>query len=166
MEKFNNSPEKNIKLSDLQPIQKSRGAELLRREDLDNLIEKPLLSACQELYDKNIRTTGSSANYRDIKYGYCHIVIDFDTLSEENKKIGQSLGTVMFTDNTNSLEIKIPVTEESTFGDVQLAAEEIAHKFHKQKYSVIVYTLSELRKFHGIEENNESFGIESFSEQF
>ncbi len=152
----------NRKISDIEPIGESRNIEIKNREDLKGLIEAPLLSACQELYDKNIRTLSSSANKQDIHYGSGHIVIDFDTLSDANKEIAATTGEVTFADNMNCLDIKIPLTTESTFDSVQAFTEKIAHKFEKQDYSVATYTIQDLRKIHGIDENDESFGPESF----
>lgn len=82
---------------------------VLREDDLDEIIELPLLNACKELYRKNIITIMSSCNMFNIKgfdsytqdvemnqhlkktyaIGEKHawIMLDYDSLSEENKKI-------------------------------------------------------------------------------
>lgn len=167
MENLNpNIENKNIKITDIEPITESRNTEIKNREDLAGLIEGPLLSACQELYDKNIRTTSTTANKNNVETGFVGLDIEFDTLSDRNKEIGQTLGEVNFFDGMNILHIEIPITAESTFGEIEAASLEIAHKFEKQQYSVVTYTLEDLRSFHGIEPNDESFGPESFSDQY
>lgn len=84
---------------------------ILEVEDLDGVVELPLLNACKELFKKNIRTIMSSCNkYNLLGYeeyahqeeynltsimrqlyaygeGYAYIMIDYDSLDEENKNI-------------------------------------------------------------------------------
>lgn len=84
---------------------------ILSVEDLDGVVELPLLNACKELFKKNIRTIMSSCNNynllgyekyaNDIKYnltntmrqlyaygeGYAYIMLDYDSLDDENKSI-------------------------------------------------------------------------------
>jgi len=156
----------NKKLSEIEPIEEWRGTEIKNKEDLNGLIEAPLLTSCQELYDKNIRTTGSSANKKDLENGFAYININFDTLSENNKQIGKSIGEVFFADESNQLQIKIPVNAETTFGEIQNKAEEIAHQFVKQQYLVVTYTLEDVKNFSGIDPDDESFGPESFPEYY
>ena len=50
-----------MKLTEIEPICESY-VELLSRDDLSKIIERPLLEACQYLYDKKIRTLMTSAN--------------------------------------------------------------------------------------------------------
>jgi hypothetical protein len=167
MEGPNSNLEKEkIKIADIEPITESRNTEIKNREDLVGLVEGPLLSACQELYDKNIRTTSTSANKNNIQSGFVGLDIEFDTLSDRNREIGKTLGEVSFFDGMNILHIDIPITASSTFGEVQAKAEEIARKFERQPYSVITYTLQDLRKFYSIDPDDESFGPESFSDYY
>jgi hypothetical protein len=164
------------KIIDLEAIQESRNTIVRYREQLAGLVERPLLSACQELYDKNIITLATSANKKDVEINDwehpgqklpgdgAYIIIDFDTLSAKNQEIGRSfLGKVYFADDGNKLKITIPLTRESTFEEVQTKAEEIAHKFVKQRYRVITYTIEEMRKVYGYEPNDESVRPEDFS---
>lgn len=123
------------KIIDLEAIQESRNTTVRYREQLAALVERPLLSACEELYDKNIITLGTSANVQDVEYNDwenpgqkkpgdgAYIIIDFDTLSTKNQEIGKSLGEVYFADDGNQLKIVIPLTRESTFEDVQTQAQ-------------------------------------------
>ena len=50
-----------MKLTEIEPICESY-VELLSRDDLSKIIERPLLEACRCLYDKKIRTLMTSAN--------------------------------------------------------------------------------------------------------
>src|SRR5687768_7262504 len=86
------------KIRDLEAVEAWRGVDVGQREDLKNLIEGPLLSACEELYDKNIDTVGSSANKKDVSQGYAYITIDFETLSARNQNIGRELGELVRAD--------------------------------------------------------------------
>src|ERR1035437_10524830 len=77
----------SLLISEMSAIEES-GYSPTTRESLSKLVEAPLLEACEDLYDKNIRTAMSSANKKDIEYGgHAYIDIDFDSLSEENKAI-------------------------------------------------------------------------------
>ena len=128
----------------MEPIEKSREIGILQRTDLARLVEGPLLSACEELYDKNIITLGTSANKKDVEHSDwenpgsykpgegAYIIIDFDALSVKNQEIGKTLGEVFFADGSNQLKIIIPLTKDSTFEDVQIRSQEITHKFVKQ----------------------------------
>src|SRR3989344_7459093 len=106
--------EKPKRIAEVKPVQESRNMIVRTRDQLRELVEFPLLRACEELYDKNIRTLSTSANEQDIKYQNAHIIIDFGSLSEENKEIGKQLGEIHRADNLDQLVIKIPVEETST----------------------------------------------------
>lgn len=164
---FKKSEKPPEKISEVAPIRESRNTMVRTREQLRELVEGPLLSACEEFYDKNIRTLSASANKQDIKYGAAHIVIDFDSLSKENKEIGKQIGEVYWADNINQLDIKISISADSTFEEIKAFAESIAHKFTKQEMTwAPSYTLEQVRKIYGIDSNDESYGIEAFADQF
>lgn len=61
------------------------------REDLARVVESPLLPAAQALYDLNIETTSSSANYQDVegRERAARLIINFDSLSPENQQIAE-----------------------------------------------------------------------------
>lgn len=61
---------------------------LSSKEDIKRYVEKPLIPMANYLYDLNILTTMTSAN---LNYNRAYIIIDYDTLSEENKEIANSL---------------------------------------------------------------------------
>lgn len=97
------------------------------REHLRKFIEEPCLAACLYLYDRNIRTVDSSANKNDIN-GRAYIGIDYDSLSDENKKVVENLieqGIVERKELGNEgrrgeryIMISTLITESSTVGQV------------------------------------------------
>jgi hypothetical protein len=137
METFDQTVEQDtpVLLADVSAIREG-GIPVETREDIKNIVELPLLRACEELYDKNIRTLASSANKKDIESGEVHILVDFDTLSEENKAIarqhaepkqdsGHWGGGRLFI-------IKIPVSESTTVEEISTKAVAITNTFKKQ----------------------------------
>lgn len=86
---------------------------ILNISDLEKIVELPLLEPCKELFKKNIRTIASSCNKFNAlgldKYGYnerigeyiksnfgmgehyAWIMIDYDSLCEDNKKVLESI---------------------------------------------------------------------------
>ena len=162
---FNN--EESKKISEIEPLQESRNSIVKMREQLKEFIEPPLLSACETLYDKNIRTLSTLANKQDIERQTGHIIVDFDSLSDKNKELGKQFGEIVFDDGINQLVIKIPITENSTFEEIKNYAESLVGKFEKQSMTwVPFYTIEQLRKIYGVEPNDDSFGIEGFADQF
>lgn len=82
------NPENNdipLTLNDVPSI-KGLDEKLDTREDLVNIVEYPLLSACQHLFDLNINTT-----YSEVHGGTVFIHIDYDNLSYENKTTANEL---------------------------------------------------------------------------
>lgn len=155
------------KIGEIKPIEESRNTIVQSREQLKELVEGPLLSACEELYDKNIRTLSTSANKKDIQYGTAHLIVDFDSLSEENKGIGEQLGEIHRADKMNQLVINIPLTEQSTASEVKEFAESVAHKFKNQPMTwAPTYTLEQMRQIYGIDPNDETYDVEAFADQF
>ncbi len=106
------------------------------REGLSQLVEAPLIEACQDLWDKNIQTLMSSANAGDAGHnGF--IDISFDTLSEENKKVALSFDSEIKLmhgpePRIKYLKLKIPIPATATVGDIKKIAKEIVSKFNKQ----------------------------------
>lgn len=144
-QKGNHQPER---LHEVLPIQESRNQIILKRKQIPNLVETPLVSTCVELYDKNIRTLESSANAKDIERGAVHFSIEFDSLSEENKQIASQLGTVAEADKKRYIAVTIPVDKDSLVKDIQDKTNEIADKFKKQKMTwAPTFTKSQLVEY-------------------
>jgi hypothetical protein len=141
------SPEidRTRKIGELEPIELSRDSLVEQKGDLDNIVEAPLLSACQELYDKNIITLSSSANRKDLQRGVASITINADALSNDNREIALSMGHAFVADDINQIGIEIPISADSTFEDIEHAAQAITHKFKPQKYRPIGFSQEEMR---------------------
>ena len=87
------------------------------------------------LHAKGIKTIFSSANKKDIAQGYAHIAIDYDSLSEENRRIALTvgaLGRIHGSEETQGVYINIPVTEDSTVGEVRKEAVRLSQLFREQ----------------------------------
>ncbi len=121
-------------ISSVKPIEE--GGLLVRNvDDLKELVEAPLLEACQVLFIKGIKTVFSSANEKDVESGYVYITIDYNTLSEENKKIALNAGeleSVHGSIQSQGVYIKIPITENSTVGEIKEKSLGIARSFSDQ----------------------------------
>ncbi|MEK7103063.1 MAG: hypothetical protein AAB870_01815, partial [Patescibacteria group bacterium] len=109
------------------------------------------IEACEELYDKNIQTLSTSANKKDVESGSGYIIIDFDSLSEENKAIAQQYGEMIKYHGRNAVAMNIAITESSTSNEITQKAHEIASLFVPQLASWIhPYTIEELKAQNGI----------------
>ncbi|MFC1548485.1 protein kinase [Candidatus Omnitrophota bacterium] len=101
------SKEYDEKIAEVEPITKGHHL-IITRENLESVVEEPLLEACQALFDKGIYTYMSSANKynlpkrwfrlrqwfntlrgeRKVKYeGFAYISIKYDPMTDENKEI-------------------------------------------------------------------------------
>ena len=119
-------------IKEIDPIEIDRGRIEITHAILEGFVEAPLLSACQELYDKNILTIASSANQKDIAEGYAYIFIDYDHLSPENRKIADEFGQPTDFDGRQAIKIEIPINENSTVVGIRESADVIAHRFQHQ----------------------------------
>lgn len=81
-------------LSEVEPIKKSRALRVERPEDLKEVVETPLLKACQILYTKHIETYESSANKGHITYKHpsaALLTLNGDQLTPENLEIARKM---------------------------------------------------------------------------
>ncbi len=138
---------KNEKQSNLYGTEKlallgSEGVIVKKREYIKDIVDLPCLESCLDLYDKNIQTIGSSANQQDINL-YGSITINYDSLSEENKKVVtflQSKGIIEdfeLSYNTDKrggrdFSIKVPIQSESIVTDVSESFNKITCFFKNQ----------------------------------
>lgn len=127
------------------------------RETLAQLVEMPIREACLHLYDLNIKTYTSSANKKDITSGGAHIFVEYESLSETNKKIAQALVQKdpdhysINKTKASTLEkdayfvIKVPITSpDITVGEINYLALGLVMPFKKQKLTwATTYTLEE-----------------------
>jgi len=125
-------------LTDVERIHESRAQVIKTKEEIAKYVERPLLKACEALWDRGIRTLESSANKEDHKArGYAYIVVDYGSLSDENKKIvdqSEDIDDLSDYDGlTKAFVLKIPF--ESIDMDQEKIAQkalELASRFHKQ----------------------------------
>lgn len=120
-------------LSEIEPIEEG-GLTPQNREDLKMWVEAPLLDACQQFYDKGIKTVFSSANKTDINR-YAYIALDFDSLSPRNQEIALRLGEegkIHGSKPRKGIYLKIPVNNKTTVGDIKKAALEMVQQFEQQ----------------------------------
>lgn len=101
-----------LKVENVEPIW-ADSVTILYESDLEKVVELPLLEPCKELFRKNIRTIASSCNKFNVmglgNYGndervgkyiknsmgigehYAWLMIDYDSLCEENRKVLESI---------------------------------------------------------------------------
>ncbi|MCL4387488.1 hypothetical protein M1307_03815, partial [Patescibacteria group bacterium] len=77
-------------IHEVEPIERSRSEMIKTRGEIKDLVESPLVEACEKLWDLNILTLASSANLKDIGSS-AYLVLDFDSLSDQNKETQQDL---------------------------------------------------------------------------
>lgn len=144
-----NAESQDLKIiTEVEPIEQSREKMIETKEQIKELVEAPLLAACEELYDKNIQTLSTSANKNDVLYGG-YINIDFDSLSEKNKEIAKTLGELSGGGNSRHVKIKIPLNENTTVEEIKSFAESVVGKFEKQPMKWAPrYTLKDLREIY------------------
>lgn len=165
VEETNELQEKNkLSINEIEPIRESRDLMIKTRNDIKKFVELPLLPACEHLWDLNIRTVSTSANKNDIE-NEAYVNIDYDSLSEENKKIAQKIGEIYKNnDETSTLSFKIPITGSTTINDVRDATDLLFKQFKKQKATWIPsYSLQEIRKIYGYDSEDNTLGPEEFS---
>lgn len=137
-------------IRDIHPIEES-DSKLQCRADIKKLVEEPMVPACETLYDLNICTWRSSANFKDLEQGYGVISIDLPSLSEPNKTLAQRFveeGKAELDDSEDPqlVNLRIPLKETSTVDEVSANALELAKEFRKQKMTWAVrYSLEEMR---------------------
>ena len=119
-------------LSEVLPIQKSLGLRIIKKEQIREIVERPLVAACEEFWDKNIRTHDSSANSKDIERGYCYIRLDFDYLSDKNKEIAEQYSKPYMDVGVQLIELDIPLLGSESVQEISQKALDIANSFEKQ----------------------------------
>lgn len=149
----------------------TRDAIVRNRSTLALIIDEPCLSSCEYLYDCNVLTLNSSANRNDIETGP-FIIIDYSSLSDENKLVAKKLeeeGKIKFgkdeNGNISTCAITFPISEDSTIEEVDNLFKKIASEFKKQDILYGYYTeeelddmiLSALEKNQGYIEYNNSY---------
>ena len=127
----------------------------LGKADVARYVEDPLVVACEDLFDKNIQTLSSSANMSNIKDGKAFIWIDFESLSEENKKIAKNLFELSEYNGAPAVYVDIPINRWSLVSTVSKKARKLVDNFKMQSLTwVPSYTLKELQLANGDADGN------------
>lgn len=140
-------------MTDIEPIEQRSNITILKEEDLENIVEAPLLPAVQQLWRKNITTISSTANKKNITpegNGEALLVIRYDTLTDQNKKILHEL-TQTTEDNIEEfgeenipvLTITIPFSQESTLQEFQENALKTIESLQEQPERILKTSLQE-----------------------
>lgn len=155
-----------LRLVDIEPDANTH--EIVRTKgDLQRLINPPLLKAAQLLYDKNVQTISSSANQKDVAIGKVYLLLNYETLSEENKAIVQhTLGLhpepYGVRRRIQAVELARPVDATTTALEIEAWAMTLAEAFHWQPMTwAPTFTLAELR---ALNPGCEDCSIEDFTE--
>ncbi len=128
-------------LAEVPAIHETRGITITTREQIKSLVERPLVTACEIFWDKNIKTYESSANAWNIKTGFCYIKLDFDSLSEENKKIAELSGELYDELGEKTIvTLNIPVLQTTSEDELSQKAITIAETFKAQRATWISST--------------------------
>ncbi len=142
-------------INQVQAIDRDRAMWITSRDEVAKYVETPLLQACLDLWDKNIRTLSTTANSKDIQTGLANITIDYDSLSDANKLVAQELGEIMKGYTTLSVSINYPISRETVPSELSSRALESARLFKKQKARWIPsYTLDQLKRLTFISPDN------------
>lgn len=152
-------------IAEIEAIEESRGHMIRTRDEICKYVEPPLVPACEHFWDLNIRTLSSSANAKDIGRK-AFILIDYNSLSDENKKIAEESADLLENyDGRPAIDFKIPITNETTLEQVKEQALVFAGRFKKQKASWIPsYALQQMREIYGGDPDDSKFGPEAFIE--
>jgi hypothetical protein len=149
------------RIDDIEPIKKPRGDVILKRDRIRDLVEKPLIAACEILYDKNIKTLESSANKEDLGRGNVGITIHYDSLSPGNQKIAREHCDIGTTDDWGQVaSIIIPITSGMTTEEIQQASIQDANRFEHQPMTwAVTKTIEEVKAMFG---NSDEFTLDAF----
>ncbi len=127
-----------LKIENINPLNRDKfNVALQRRENIKRIVELPLVEACELFWDKNIQTVVSSANKENIQSGHGWILLDWESLSDENKQIAQSQNGCVRKAHGGSetlfYDLEIPMSKDMLVKDISKNATELANKFQKQK---------------------------------
>ncbi|MCL5409770.1 MAG: hypothetical protein M1607_02840 [Patescibacteria group bacterium] len=150
-------------IREIQAIEESRNAMILTRSRIKDLVEPPLVKACEKMWDLNIRSLSSSANSKDIDYG-AYIIIDFDSLSEENKILARNEGEFIEDyDGKPAVKITMPISTSTTLEEVESHYLSLVEQFKKQEAVWIPrFTLEDLKRLYAIKPEDQRYGMNDF----
>lgn len=155
-------------LRDVAQIMDSSAASPDSRESLAEKIELPLREACLRLYDKGIRTLSCSANREGIRRdGEVWILVDYESMSDENKAIARRVG-FLYEDGHNNggkmtVRLRKRVDWDTTAEYVEEWALQAVDEFKEQPMTwVRTWTREELCHLLAIDPNNRAYDVYTF----
>lgn len=174
----NPTPPSPQDFTDVVRIAESRGVNPHNVGDLDQLVEAPLLPAARLLYERGLHTIESSANPEADTDGYGKMTIEYDTLSEDNKRQAEKLAQAnahlspesrpidIVTSGDGYTAVVLHVPLQGSVDEIVANATAIAEQFAPQPmHWAPRYTLEELKKWYSIPEH-ESVEVSDFAEEF
>ncbi len=140
---------------DIDPIEVSSSEIIATKEDVAQKIEEPLQESIVELMEKGIKTLSSSANRKDIPIGYGHVILDYESLSQENKGVVKEQKYQVIEDfglrkKIKVVEIRIPLDSSTTQKEFIRGCKEHTSFFKKQAANWIpTYSTSQIMEKYG-----------------
>jgi hypothetical protein len=123
-------------LYQIEPIIGRYNTWLLNKDDIKKYVEFPMQAACEIFWDKNIKTSASSANKTHLDKGSpAYIGLDFLSLSQENKKYAEQLvnkGKAKMVWNDTAVGLDIPLSKSHNTDELIQASIEVAKGFKNQ----------------------------------
>lgn len=160
--------EGQLMLRDVAQIVESSCAQPDSPERFAEKIELPLREACLRLFDKGLKTLSSSANREGIRRdGEVWILLDYESLSDENKAVARKTG-VLYEDGHNNggqmvVRLCRKVDWETTVEYVEEWALRMADAFNEQPMIwVRTWTREQLCRLFGIDPNDETHDVYAF----
>lgn len=151
----------------------SRNQLIRARTEISEIVDKPLVPACEAFYDLNIQTLSSSASKENFQEegDTANIIIDYGSLSEANRRIvdqmiadgvGQMLGEY---DSWVAVRFGFPIDRTTTVRQIENLSLDLASRFKKQKMTwAPTYTQKQIAGFYASPEV-EQMGPAEVSEQ-
>lgn len=123
-------PQVKETVKDVSQIQHTAGERFSNESQITQLVEAPLVSAVTSFFRKGILTISSSANVEEGRDN-AHILVDWESLSSENKEIAKKiLGVKEVTpDNWGCIFFSIPITPDTPFKEIAQWSEGVATQF-------------------------------------
>ncbi|MFZ4648435.1 MAG: hypothetical protein ACOYMB_02225 [Patescibacteria group bacterium] len=114
------------------------------RQEIAQNVGYPVLSACEDLYDKNIRTVESIWKKEEVMehFHMAIIIINFDTLSPENQEVARQIAKEQGTEirevsyigeKMHTCKIVVPVSSETTAEEIEKLTKAAAARFQEQE---------------------------------
>lgn len=133
------------------PIELSQGQAIRQRADLERFVESAALAACEFLYDQNIKTVSASANSKDCERAY--IVVDYESLSDENKPVAGRIGELISKEQDEQpygVKISVLLTPGEKEADISLKLSAACGPLAKQELTwALTYDLAQLKDIYG-----------------